>query len=243
MAHPAVGRQPAPGSAASSASTPATSRPTTRTSWSASGSGGDRPPINDTAIAFPITGGDNVQPLWISRCFDSVYSVAITEKAVYIGGHFSWNESPTANQPVARPRQRRLRHRPGPVGLRPRRPGGPPRPPRRARPRHRQRARVEPGLELLRGQQGHGGHLARPVRRRRRHRTKAACTPAGSRSSTSTPSRPEHHRHDDHRPRSRAASCRRHAVHHPGHGDDPAASGGCRSRSRTATPSATCRTT
>ena len=36
-----------------------------------------------------------------SRCgsrahFDSVYSVAITEKAVYIGGHFSWNESPTA---------------------------------------------------------------------------------------------------------------------------------------------------
>ena len=64
-----------------------------------SGSGGDRPPISDTAIAFPMTGQDNVQPLWVSRCFDSVYSVAITEEAVYIGGHFKWNESPTANQP------------------------------------------------------------------------------------------------------------------------------------------------
>ncbi len=65
----------------------------------ASGSGGDRPPISDTAIAFPIAGGDFVEPLWVARCFDSVYSVAITEQAVYIGGHFQWNESPTANQP------------------------------------------------------------------------------------------------------------------------------------------------
>jgi hypothetical protein len=64
-----------------------------------SGSGGDRPPINDTAIAFPLSGGDDVQPLWISRLFDSVYSVAISEKAVYVGGHFGWNESPTANDP------------------------------------------------------------------------------------------------------------------------------------------------
>jgi PKD repeat protein len=64
-----------------------------------SGSGGDRPPINDTAIAFPINGGDFVEPLWVSRAFDSIYSVAVTEAAVYIGGHFSWNESPTANQP------------------------------------------------------------------------------------------------------------------------------------------------
>ncbi|MCU0265253.1 MAG: hypothetical protein MUC45_03925, partial [Actinomycetia bacterium] len=64
-----------------------------------SGSGGDRPPISDTAIAYPIEGGDFVEPLWISRMFDSVYSIAITEKAVYVGGHFSWNESPTADQP------------------------------------------------------------------------------------------------------------------------------------------------
>ncbi len=64
-----------------------------------SGSGGDAPPISDTAVAYPIAGGDFTDPLWVARCFDSVYSVAITEQAVYIGGHFGWNESPTANQP------------------------------------------------------------------------------------------------------------------------------------------------
>jgi large repetitive protein len=64
-----------------------------------SGSGGDRPPISDVAVAFPIAGADNVQPLWVSRHFDSVYSVAITEKAVYVGGHFQFEESPTATQP------------------------------------------------------------------------------------------------------------------------------------------------
>ncbi len=64
-----------------------------------SGSGGDAPPISDTAVAFPVAGGDFTDPRWVARCFDSVYSVAITEQAVYIGGHFGWNESPTANQP------------------------------------------------------------------------------------------------------------------------------------------------
>ena len=64
-----------------------------------SGSGGDRPPINDTAVAFPVAGNDNVQPLWVSRHFDSVYSVAITERAVYVGGHFGFEESPTAPDP------------------------------------------------------------------------------------------------------------------------------------------------
>jgi PKD repeat protein len=64
-----------------------------------SGSGGDRPPINDTAVAYSLEGEDHVEPRWVSRAFDSVYSVAITEKAVYIGGHFGWNESPTAPDP------------------------------------------------------------------------------------------------------------------------------------------------
>ena len=64
-----------------------------------SGSGGDRPPINDTAIAFPVAGNDNVQPLWVSRHFDSVYSVAITERAVYVGGHFGSRSRPTAPDP------------------------------------------------------------------------------------------------------------------------------------------------
>ena len=64
-----------------------------------SGSGGDSPPISDTVISLPLTGGDDVKENWISRAFDSVYSVAATEKGVYIGGHFSWNESPTARDP------------------------------------------------------------------------------------------------------------------------------------------------
>jgi len=69
----------------------------------ASGSGGDRPPISDTAIAYPLNSASlsnsDVQPMWIHRAFDSIYSVAITERAVYIGGHFGWNESPTSNDP------------------------------------------------------------------------------------------------------------------------------------------------
>lgn len=64
-----------------------------------SGSGGDRPPINDTIVAFDLESGDNVEPKWVSRAFDSVYSIAISERAVYFGGHFSWNESPTARDP------------------------------------------------------------------------------------------------------------------------------------------------
>lgn len=64
-----------------------------------SADGGDRPPISDTAVAFSVDGGDNMQPRWIHRAFDSIYSLAITERAVYIGGHFNWNESPTAPDP------------------------------------------------------------------------------------------------------------------------------------------------
>lgn len=64
-----------------------------------SGSGGDRPPINDTAVALPLAGGDFVEPLWISRAFDSIYSVAISEVAAYMGGHFSWMESQTSRDP------------------------------------------------------------------------------------------------------------------------------------------------
>lgn len=64
-----------------------------------SGSGGDRPPINDTAIAWPVEGGAGVEPLWVSRHFDSLFTVAVTEYAVYIGGHFRWQESPTSTDP------------------------------------------------------------------------------------------------------------------------------------------------
>ena len=64
-----------------------------------SGSGGDRPPISDTAMAFPVDGGPGVEPLWVSRNFDSVYSVAITEVAVYVGGHMRWQEAPGSPDP------------------------------------------------------------------------------------------------------------------------------------------------
>lgn len=64
-----------------------------------SGSGGDRPPINDTVIAFKLDNDSNAQPMWISRHFDSVYSVAATEAGIYIGGHFQWAESATAPKP------------------------------------------------------------------------------------------------------------------------------------------------
>lgn len=64
-----------------------------------SGAGGDRPPINDTAVAFPMSGEAGVQPLWVSRHFDSLYAVAVTETAVYVGGHFRWQEAPGSTVP------------------------------------------------------------------------------------------------------------------------------------------------
>ena len=71
--------------------------------------------------------------------------------------------------------------------LRPRRRSRPARPHRRARPGDRQGARVEPGLQLLRGQQGHAGHPARPLRGRRRHDPGWRDTSGASPSTTSTP--------------------------------------------------------
>jgi hypothetical protein len=68
-----------------------------------SGSGGDAPPISDTVIAYSLDAdsldNSDAQPLWISRHFDSIYSVAITEVAIYVGGHFQFIESPTSDDP------------------------------------------------------------------------------------------------------------------------------------------------
>jgi hypothetical protein len=68
-----------------------------------SGSGGDAPPINDTAVAYPLTAASltesDVRPLWVSRQFDSLYSVAITEVGVYVGGHFRFVESQSSDDP------------------------------------------------------------------------------------------------------------------------------------------------
>ncbi|WP_307853654.1 PKD domain-containing protein [Nocardioides palaemonis] len=65
-----------------------------------SGSGGDAPPISDTVIAYPLSAAamqnDDVDEMWLSRHFDSIYSVAITENSVYVGGHYQFVESPTS---------------------------------------------------------------------------------------------------------------------------------------------------
>ncbi len=64
-----------------------------------SGSGGDRPPLNDTVITYALNNDSDAQPLWISRHFDSVYSVAATEAGIYVGGHFQWAEDISAPVP------------------------------------------------------------------------------------------------------------------------------------------------
>lgn len=64
-----------------------------------SGSGGDRPPINDTVVRFDMNDDPNAQPVWISRHFDSVYSAVITETGIYLGGHFQWAEDVSAPVP------------------------------------------------------------------------------------------------------------------------------------------------
>jgi len=62
-------------------------------------SGDDYPPCGDTAIAVPLAGTSLVEPLWMTRMFDSTYSVAITDVAVYVGGHFRYTEAPGSIDP------------------------------------------------------------------------------------------------------------------------------------------------
>jgi trimeric autotransporter adhesin len=63
-------------------------------------SGGDRPPAFDTAIKFPTAvDADNVTPTWVTRLFDSLYAVAITDSAVYVGGHLAFGEAPGSAEP------------------------------------------------------------------------------------------------------------------------------------------------
>ncbi len=62
-------------------------------------SGGDRPPTNDSAVKFPTAGGAGVQAEWVSRMFDSIYSVDISDAAVYVGGHFQYQEAPGSTDP------------------------------------------------------------------------------------------------------------------------------------------------
>ncbi|MCB0991986.1 MAG: discoidin domain-containing protein, partial [Acidimicrobiales bacterium] len=68
-----------------------------------SGGWGDSPPWRDTATAFPVAGGANTQPLWVTRNHDSTFALGIDNNAVYIGGHFCWTEGPTTAEPWGNP--------------------------------------------------------------------------------------------------------------------------------------------
>ncbi len=63
-------------------------------------SGGDRPLMGrDAAVRFETAGGAGVEPTWISRHFDSLFGVGISDKAVFIGGHFQFQEAPGSPDP------------------------------------------------------------------------------------------------------------------------------------------------
>ncbi len=59
-------------------------------------SGHDAPPACDTSVALPIEGEAGVEALWVTRMFDSTFSVGISDFAVYVGGHFCYTEGPGA---------------------------------------------------------------------------------------------------------------------------------------------------
>ena len=151
LAHPAVGGQPRSSSAASSASTPATSRPNDQYFVVTSGSGGDRPPINDTA--------DRVPDRRRRRRPAAVDLAALRQRL--LGRHLGerrLHRRPLLLErvadragPVAGSGRRRLRHRPGPGRLRPRRRGRPPRPHRRARPGTGKALEWNPGSNSFEG--------------------------------------------------------------------------------------------
>ena len=45
-------------------------------------------------IASLFDGGADVEPDWVSRMFDSPEAVAISDTAVYVGGHMRWAMAP-----------------------------------------------------------------------------------------------------------------------------------------------------
>lgn len=63
-------------------------------------SGGDKPlQGRDSAVRFPVAGDAGVEPDWISRHFDSLFAVGISDQAVFIGGHFQFQEAPGSPNP------------------------------------------------------------------------------------------------------------------------------------------------
>ena len=61
---------------------------------------GDNAPHHDMVLAFPTTGNADTPPLWVHRMRDSVFSVGISNNAVYAGGHFcKIDEGPGVTDP------------------------------------------------------------------------------------------------------------------------------------------------
>jgi trimeric autotransporter adhesin len=62
--------------------------------------GGDRPPTNDSVQRFDVTGVGPKDPTWITRQFDSSYSVDVgPDGTIYAGGHFRFTEAPGSTDP------------------------------------------------------------------------------------------------------------------------------------------------
>ena len=52
------------------------------------GQGGDNPPNCDSVLRYPTAGNGTVNFQWAARMYSSVFSLAVSDVAVYVGGHF-----------------------------------------------------------------------------------------------------------------------------------------------------------
>ena len=70
-------------------------------SWFAvTNTGGDRVPTNDAVQRFDLAAALPATPTWVTRQFDSAYSVAVGGNgAIYTGGHFRYTEAPGSIEP------------------------------------------------------------------------------------------------------------------------------------------------
>jgi hypothetical protein len=55
---------------------------------------GNFAPGCDTVIRFPTAGDGEVEPDWISRTFDTPEALAVSDDAIYVGGHMRWAMAP-----------------------------------------------------------------------------------------------------------------------------------------------------
>ena len=59
------------------------------------GSAHERPGLCKTASRWEVTDNPEAEPTWVNETGgDSLYSVAVTERAVYVGGHQRWLDNP-----------------------------------------------------------------------------------------------------------------------------------------------------